>query len=45
MLVQSYLQLRATDTDPDLYEHSIVSYARALTITQNRYDAGRCSTH
>jgi multidrug efflux pump len=40
MLVQSYLQLRATDTDLDLYEHSIVSYARALTITQNRYDAG-----
>jgi multidrug efflux pump len=40
MLVQSYLQLRATDTDLDLYEHSIVSYERALTITQNRYDAG-----
>jgi NodT family efflux transporter outer membrane factor (OMF) lipoprotein len=40
MLVQSYLQLRATDTDLDLYEHSIVSYERALVITQNRYDAG-----
>jgi multidrug efflux pump len=40
MLVQSYVQLRATDTDLDLYEHSIVSYVRALTITQNRYDAG-----
>jgi len=40
MLVQSYLQLRATDMDLDLYEHSIVSYERALTITQNRYDAG-----
>ena len=39
-LVQSYLQLRATDTDLDLYEHSIVSYERALAITQNRYDAG-----
>ena len=40
MLVTSYLQLRATDQDLDLYEHSIVSYERALTITQNRYDAG-----
>jgi NodT family efflux transporter outer membrane factor (OMF) lipoprotein len=40
MLVQSYLQLRATDTDLDLYERSIVSYAKALTITQNRYEAG-----
>jgi len=40
MLVTSYLQLRATDIDLDLYEHSIVSYERALTITQNRYDAG-----
>jgi NodT family efflux transporter outer membrane factor (OMF) lipoprotein len=40
MLVTSYLQLRATDVDLDLYEHSIVSYERALTITQNRYDAG-----
>jgi multidrug efflux pump len=40
MLAQSYLQLRATDMDLDLYEHSIVSYERALTITQNRYDAG-----
>ena len=39
-LVQSYLQLRATDTDLDLYEHSILAYERALTITQNRYDAG-----
>jgi NodT family efflux transporter outer membrane factor (OMF) lipoprotein len=40
MLVQSYLQLRAIDTDLDLYERSIISYAKALTITQNRYDAG-----
>ncbi|MGH8137362.1 MAG: efflux transporter outer membrane subunit [Steroidobacteraceae bacterium] len=40
MLVQSYLQLRAIDTDLDLYERSIVSYERALKITQNRYDAG-----
>jgi NodT family efflux transporter outer membrane factor (OMF) lipoprotein len=40
MLVQSYLQLRATDTDLDLYERSLTAYARALQITQNRYDAG-----
>ena len=40
MLVQSYLQLRATDTDLDLYERSIASYERALKITQNRYEAG-----
>jgi NodT family efflux transporter outer membrane factor (OMF) lipoprotein len=40
MLVLSYLQLRATDTDIDLYEKSIVSYERALKITMNRYDAG-----
>jgi multidrug efflux pump len=40
MLVQSYLQLRATDVDLDLYEHSIAAYDRALVITQNRYDAG-----
>jgi NodT family efflux transporter outer membrane factor (OMF) lipoprotein len=39
-LVQSYMQLRATDSDLDLYEHSIVAYERALAITQNRYDAG-----
>jgi NodT family efflux transporter outer membrane factor (OMF) lipoprotein len=40
MLVQSYLQLRATDTDLDLYEKSVVAYQRALEITQNRYDGG-----
>jgi NodT family efflux transporter outer membrane factor (OMF) lipoprotein len=40
MLVQSYVQLRATDTDLDLYERSLTAYARALQITQNRYDAG-----
>ena len=40
MLAQSYLQLRATDTDIDLYEKSIVAYERALKITMNRYDAG-----
>jgi outer membrane protein TolC len=34
MLAQSYLQLRATDMDLDLYEHSIVSYERALTIAR-----------
>ncbi|HUI62028.1 MAG TPA: multidrug efflux RND transporter permease subunit [Steroidobacteraceae bacterium] len=40
MLAQSYLQLRGSDVDLDLYERSIVSYERALKITQNRYDAG-----
>jgi NodT family efflux transporter outer membrane factor (OMF) lipoprotein len=40
MLVQSYMQLRATDTNLDLYERSIVSYEKAFAITQNRYDAG-----
>lgn len=40
MLVQSYLQLRATDADLALYEKSILAYQRALQITQNRYDAG-----
>jgi NodT family efflux transporter outer membrane factor (OMF) lipoprotein len=40
MLVQSYMQLRATDTDLDLYERSVVAYQRALTVNQNRYEAG-----
>lgn len=40
MLAQSYLQLRATDTDIELYEKSIVAYERALKITLNRYEAG-----
>ena len=30
MLVQSYMQLRATDTDLDLYERSVVAYQRAM---------------
>ncbi|HZO23648.1 MAG TPA: efflux transporter outer membrane subunit [Steroidobacteraceae bacterium] len=40
MLVQSYVQLRATDTDIDLYEKSVAAYDKALKITMNRYEAG-----
>jgi NodT family efflux transporter outer membrane factor (OMF) lipoprotein len=39
-LVQNYFQLRATDSQRDLYRRSVESFARALELARNRVVAG-----
>jgi NodT family efflux transporter outer membrane factor (OMF) lipoprotein len=39
-LAESYFQLRITDQDLALLEHSMDSYRKALEVTDNRYQAG-----
>jgi NodT family efflux transporter outer membrane factor (OMF) lipoprotein len=39
-LVTDYLQLRGIDAQRDLLDETIAAYARALTITQNKYKSG-----
>lgn len=39
-LAQSYFQLRVTDLDLGLLEHSMDAYQKALEVTRNRYQAG-----
>ncbi len=40
-LAQDYIQLRMTDAEKDLFERTVAAYQRALTVTQNQYNAGR----
>jgi NodT family efflux transporter outer membrane factor (OMF) lipoprotein len=39
-LVQNYFQLRATDSQRDLYRRSVESFGRALELARNRVAAG-----
>jgi outer membrane protein TolC len=39
-LATNYFSLRDADTETELLRRSVEAYDRALTITQNRYDAG-----
>ena len=39
-LAQDYVQLRALDTERELFARTIVAYRRTLEITRNRYAAG-----
>lgn len=39
-LVQSYLQLCASDAQRRLFDDTVAAYERALVITRNRYQAG-----
>ena len=39
-LAQDYFQLRALDTQKQLYADTIAAYQRTLTLTQNQYTAG-----
>jgi NodT family efflux transporter outer membrane factor (OMF) lipoprotein len=39
-LVQTYVQLRATEAQQRLLEQTTVAYERSLQITSNRYEAG-----
>jgi len=40
LLAQTYLQLRTTDLELGLLEHSLDAYQKALEVTRNRYEAG-----
>ena len=42
-LATAYLQLREADAERDLVAATVTAYARALQITQNRYDAGQAA--
>ena len=39
-LVDDYVQLRSLDRDSAIFEETVVAYARALQLTQQRHDAG-----
>ncbi len=39
-LVQNYFQLRATDTQRELYRRTVASFERALDLARNRVEAG-----
>lgn len=39
-LATTYFSLRQTDADKALFEETVAAYARALTVTQNKYNAG-----
>ena len=39
-LAQDYFQLRALDTQKQLFDDTITAYQRSLTLTQNQYAAG-----
>ncbi len=39
-LVQSYMQLRLTDAQQRLLDHTVEAYARSLRLTENQYRAG-----
>ncbi len=39
-LVQDYIQLRSLDRDSAILENTVEAYARALSLTQQRHDAG-----
>jgi NodT family efflux transporter outer membrane factor (OMF) lipoprotein len=39
-LVQDYIQLRSLDQDSAILNETVVAYARALELTQQRHDAG-----
>ena len=39
-LVSDYIQLRSLDRESRILEESVTAYARALTLTQQRHDAG-----
>ncbi|HVY05253.1 MAG TPA: efflux transporter outer membrane subunit [Burkholderiales bacterium] len=39
-LAQDYFQLRALDTQKQLFDDTIAAYQRSLTLTQNQYAAG-----
>jgi NodT family efflux transporter outer membrane factor (OMF) lipoprotein len=42
-LATAYLQLREADAERELVAATVTAYARALQITQNRYDAGQAA--
>jgi NodT family efflux transporter outer membrane factor (OMF) lipoprotein len=39
-LVGDYVQLRALDRESQIFDESVAAYARALSLTQQRHDAG-----
>lgn len=39
-LATTYFSLRQTDADKALFEETVAAYAKALTVTQNKYNAG-----
>jgi NodT family efflux transporter outer membrane factor (OMF) lipoprotein len=39
-LVQDYIQLRSLDRNSDILDETVKAYARALSLTQQRHDAG-----
>lgn len=39
-LAQNYFQLRALDTQKQLFDDTLTAYQRSLTLTQNQYAAG-----
>jgi NodT family efflux transporter outer membrane factor (OMF) lipoprotein len=43
LLAQTYVQLRAADTQVDLYQHTVDDYTRFLGLTRNRQAAGVAS--
>jgi NodT family efflux transporter outer membrane factor (OMF) lipoprotein len=39
-LATAYFSLRQTDADKALFQETVTAYARAVTVTQNKYNAG-----